>query len=579
MSVDPTGGRYVQLQKMGLGASGAAATDDMHDIDAALAAFEAEERARLGLDPEDAPSEQWVEPIYSDPSTASKEATTILVSGLTMAHDYFVAGAVRGLGYTIVNLDCPDNEALRYGKEFGNRGQCNPTYFTVGNLVKYLTYLRDVKGIPTQQIIDEYVFMTAGSCGPCRFGMYVTEYRKALRDSGFDGFRVMLFEMQGGLKQASGEAKGGLVFDPPFFIAIFKALMVGDALNALCYRIRPYEIEEGATDRAMERSKEIVYQALNQKTSLLLALLAVRRELSKVKVDRTRVRPKVAIIGEFWAMTTEGDGSYQMPRFLQAEGAEANVQLVTAFVCFLVWEHIRDTRHRMTLRKDDAGPKGLEGKDGWKKWLTVMAADKALRTLFHGVAELIGLHGYRLPDMKELAQVAGDFYNNELRGGEGHMEVAKVILNVVRSKVNMTLSIKPFGCMPSSGVSDGVQSTITELYPEAIFLPIETTGDGAVNVYSRVQMMLFKAKKNAQREVDEVLEAYGMTIEDVQRTIRRVPLLSHPLLVPPHRHAATAADMAELVGTLRKPLTGLRRAIAYRRAKKARTLKRASHLA
>ena len=33
---------------------------------------------------------------------------------------------------------CPDNEALRYGKEFGNRGQCNPTYFTVGNLVKYL---------------------------------------------------------------------------------------------------------------------------------------------------------------------------------------------------------------------------------------------------------------------------------------------------------------------------------------------------------------------------------------------------------------------------------------------------------
>ena len=26
----------------------------------------------------------------------------------------------------------PDNDALRYGKEFGNRGQCNPTYFTVG---------------------------------------------------------------------------------------------------------------------------------------------------------------------------------------------------------------------------------------------------------------------------------------------------------------------------------------------------------------------------------------------------------------------------------------------------------------
>ncbi len=77
------------------------------------------------------------------------------------------------------------------------------------------------------------------------------------------------------------------------------------------------------------------------------------------------------------------------------------------------------------------------------------------------------------------------------------MEVGKLILNLESKKVDMTISVKPFGCMPSSGVSDGVQSLITEKYPEAIFLPIETTGDGAINAYSRVQMMLFKAKQAA----------------------------------------------------------------------------------
>ena len=103
----------------------------------------------------------------------------------------------------------------------------------------------------------------------------------------------------------------------------------------------------------------------------------------------------------------------------------------------------------------------------------------------------IGLRGYHLPDMDEIAKVAHEHYdNNQLRGGEGHMEVGKLILNVVKRKVNMTVSVKPFGCMPSSGVSDGVQSLITERYPEAIFLPIETTGDGAVNVYSRIQMIV-----------------------------------------------------------------------------------------
>ncbi len=125
--------------------------------------------------------------------------------------------------------------------------------------------------------------------------------------------------------------------------------------------------------------------------------------------------------------------------------------------------------------------------------------------MFYTYARAIGLRKYHLPDMDEIAKVAHSHYNNHLRGREGHMEVGKLILNVKKRKVNMTISVKPFGCMPSSGISDGVQSLITEIHPEAIFLPIETTGDGAVNVYSRIQMMLFKAKQAAQKEFDEVL--------------------------------------------------------------------------
>jgi len=41
------------------------------------------------------------------------------------------------------------------------------------------------------------VFFTAGACGPCRFGMYEAEYRLALRNAGFDGFRVLLFQQSG----------------------------------------------------------------------------------------------------------------------------------------------------------------------------------------------------------------------------------------------------------------------------------------------------------------------------------------------------------------------------------------------
>src|SRR5260370_37189445 len=120
-------------------------------------------------------------------------STPLLGSGLTAAHDYLVKGALSGLGYNVEVIDMPDNDALRCGKEFGNRGQCKPTYFTVGNLVKFLTERGQRDKLPATEMVNKYVFLTAGACGPCRFGMYATEYRKALRDAGFDGFRVMLF--------------------------------------------------------------------------------------------------------------------------------------------------------------------------------------------------------------------------------------------------------------------------------------------------------------------------------------------------------------------------------------------------
>ena len=214
-------------------------------------------------------------------------------------------------------LDVPDTESLRYGKEFGNRAQCNPTYFTVGNLVKHLVHLRDREGMPVEEIIRTRVFFTAGACGPCRFGTYVTEYRKALRDAGFDGFRVLLFQQQGGLRQATGD-DAGLEFSPRFFLTLLKALMAGDVLNLIGYRIRPYELEPGSTDRALEECKRIVSDAFVRRRSLLRALWRSRRVLARVRVNRLQPKPKVSIIGEFWAMTTEGDGNYRLQRFLES---------------------------------------------------------------------------------------------------------------------------------------------------------------------------------------------------------------------------------------------------------------------
>lgn len=516
------------------------------EFDAELARFEAEERARLGLDRE---REQWIDnnPRYF--TKEQREHTTILVAGLTVAHDMFVCAGLRSAGYNVEVLDCPDNDALRYGKEFGNRGQCNPTYFTVGNLVKFLTDLRDKQGMSTQDIINNYVFLTAGACGPCRFGMYVTEYRKALRDSGFEGFRVLLVSQGGDVQSASGD---GLSFQKGDLAWVFKGLIVGDILNAMMYRIRPYEVESGATDRAIDECRQIIVKALEERTSILKACWKVRKVLNSVKVDRTMVKPKVAIIGEFWAMTTEGDGNYKLQRFLESEGAEVDIQLISAWLLYNLWERRWDIKRRMTLRGEDENYRGLKGQDVGKKRVTLWLVDKILRVIFQTFAKVMGLKDYHLPDFEEMHAITTKHYNAHVRGGEGYMEVGKLIQNVVHSKVNMTISVKPFGCMPSSGVSDGVQSIITELYPQAIFLPIETSGDAAVNVYSRVQMQLFKAKQAAKKEFEEALVETGASREQVEAFLATHPNYTAALHRSPHAAGCTAADLIHEIGAKAK---------------------------
>ncbi|MBV1883099.1 MAG: hypothetical protein KUG82_15785 [Pseudomonadales bacterium] len=489
--------------------------------------------------------DHWHDPAPKEFTRSQRDHTTILFSGLTAAHDLFIQAAFTGAGYKTIGLDVPDNEALRYGKEYGNRGQCNPTYFTVGNLVKYLVSLRRT-GLSTKEIVDNYLFATIGSCGPCRFGTYVTEYRKALRDAGFDGFRVTFFEQTKGLEKVDGE-ESGLDFGAKFVYNMTKGIVAGDILNALTYRTRPYEINKGDTDRAFEESKKALCDSLVNNTSYIRALYQARKAFAKVKVDRSQIKPKVSIIGEFWAMTTEGDGNYHLQRFLEEEGAEVEVQPVAAWILYLLWQARFDTLERLNLRGTDAsgdsGSKfGLQGVNTRKKLMMVRLGEFAIPFIFKLLAPLVGLKGYKLTDLDMVAKVSHEFYDNNLKGGEGHMEVGKLILNVSKKKTNMTLSVKPFGCMPSSAVSDGVQSLITERYPEAIFLPIETSGDGAVNVYSRIQMQLFRAKQIAQQEVQQLAEKLGLSLEEAQAKIAQHPKLQKSLHHSPHIAACTALN-------------------------------------
>ncbi|HYD16751.1 MAG TPA: activator of (R)-2-hydroxyglutaryl-CoA dehydratase [Candidatus Nanoarchaeia archaeon] len=525
-----------------------------------------------------------------------RDRVTILFGGLSLKHEKVIHAVFEGCGYRCEMLPTADVAAFQLGKEYGNNGQCNPTYFTVGNLVQHLKGL-EARGLSRQHIIDNYVFFTAGSCGPCRFGMYESEYRLALQNAGFDGFRVLLFQQNDGLKAGSGEA--GLKFTVDFGMGMFNALNIGDIMNEMTYRIRPFEARQGETDRAFKDAMDVLCSMLREREPYELAermppfigkriadkkdnkgyktgnalgkvwdhlygpqskdaLHAAHDVLASIEVDRMKVKPVVKIIGEFWAQITEGDGNFHMFKFLEREGAQVLVEPIGTWVMYMLYQVKEKSAFRKKLDAPHQNVKwyqlnklAINELAYRKKLLGFTIGELIYNRQYSRAVEALGNVAHHLVPQKELAELAHPFYNQFARGGEGHLEVGKNVYYTKNRLCHMVLALKPFGCMPSSQ-SDGVQSGVANHFKEMIFLPIETSGEGEINAHSRVQMALGEAKVKARTEFEQAVASTGKRLDDIREYVKEHPELRHVFYPVPHRHgvAGVAANFVLHVNDL-----------------------------
>ena len=440
-------------------------------------------------------------------------AKTILFGGLTPLHELLIKGAVEGFGYKAQFLPNLDNESLRVGREYCNRGMCNPTYYTVGNLIKFLKE-KASQGIPVE---EEFLFVTVGACGPCRFGMYETEYLHALKEAGFKNFKVSI------LNQSELSSEGDFKLTPSLIWALVKAVWLADIIRDLGYQLRPYEVEKGSVDREIDRVSKEIYEALKGRAGVLelySLLKGFRRRLEAIPFDYTRVKPVVSVIGEFWAHTTESDGNYHIHRWLEEEGAEVRPEPVAGWIDYQLFIEAEKIKRQMKV-------KGFSF-DRLKRLLAVRAMAFVFRSLYQLFRAPFSFRPKSLPSQKLLSELASPYFDYMVVGGEGHLEVAKHVYSVKYKKAHMVVSVKPFGCMPSTQ-SDGAQVKVLSDYPDSIFISVETSGDGEVNVKSRVQMKLYEAKKAADEEFKSLLKNLKVSYSDF-KSLFSLPEFQKPFI-------------------------------------------------
>lgn len=78
------------------------------------------------------------------------------------------------------------------------------------------------------------------------------------------------------------------------------------------------------------------------------ALKEVKKLWDEIEVDRLQPKARVKITGEFWLQTHEGDGNYNIKRWLEEQGAEVIPPPVAVWMDYLI--------HMELFKLEDAKP-------------------------------------------------------------------------------------------------------------------------------------------------------------------------------------------------------------------------------
>jgi predicted nucleotide-binding protein (sugar kinase/HSP70/actin superfamily) len=436
-----------------------------------------------------------------------KKKVTLLFSFVERRKSYFLRAYLKRYGYKFIDMGDHIKEDVRYGKEYGNRAECNPMYFTSGSLLRHLFNIEKETGLSKEQIVEQYVFLGGGGqCGPCRYGMYPAEYLKAVNDAGFKNFRILIFssDIKDEIHNAKSREKLAFNFHLMFRINLALSFILADLVHAADCAIRPFTKDKEHLDRVLADVEKLLLRAFESRFYLLTVPAALKkagRILAQVKKEDISL-PLIYVTGEFFANLAHNDGNYHLRRFISDEGCEVIPGSFTQRALYDNWRRTIEAENGIKYAKDEQEIKF------YTKALKKQRASTAVITYFYNKyvkAFNPGQFGGRteLMDLDSMAQLAKDMYNPQIFGGEGHLEVAEAVH--LAKDVDGFISSKPFGCMPSSGVSDGVQAKVMSLYPELNFLSIETSGDNDVNVLSRVSMLLLKAKQIHRLKTSKII--------------------------------------------------------------------------
>ncbi len=375
-------------------------------------------------------------------------ARRVLIPEMALSGARLMAAAFRAFGVPAEVME--SYRGLALGKEFTSGKECFPCQVTLGDILHHLG--REEERLGPAFDAGRYLYFMPEAGGPCRFGMYARFQRLVLeRRPDYRGLAIVCLTTEDAYSAAglvpAGEGRA-------FKKLAYAAVVMGDVLDRMVWRARPYERTPGAVDRlagdalaALEA--EVERHGRKLRFARFGALLGeAARSCSALRDAGAPRRPLIGIVGEIYLRSHPASNG-DLIRRIESCGGEAVAASIAEWVNYISCLRAREERRRVGRALRRADGRGLarlrrwlslEAERGWMAWRRDGFYRRARRRL-----DIVPDHGLR---GLEASLKREDLYRFEL-GTEAPLSIGGA-LEYVRGGCDGVVNVYPFTCMPGT---------------------------------------------------------------------------------------------------------------------------------
>ena len=387
---------------------------------------------------------------------------TFLIPEMNRIGAHLLAATFRGFDIHAKVMDTC--KGLDLGQEYTSGKECYPCQITTGDILYYMQKEKERLGDNFDP--ESYVYFMPEADGPCRFGMY-NKYQRIVLDSFGDlgGLKI------GSLTAEDGYSLAGMIEKErvrDLRKSAYFSVVVGDILDRLLWKVRPYEKEPGMTDEFIEKSMHVMedtfetYGAGKEFDKILDKLEEIIEEGKAINDPGIPPKPRIGIVGEIY-LRTHVHANQEVIRVLEKYGAEVVNASIAEWVNYISYDGLRNARtgFRLNLRQFRFGP----AREYLKKMLgfcgELLYQQHRQKQVYKRVRSLIDLaEDHKTGHLEETIKEE-DLFSFDV-GTEACLSIPGIV-QYSRDGYNGVVNIFPFTCMPSTMTSAIVKPVMKKL--------------------------------------------------------------------------------------------------------------------